>query len=486
MNPNAVKKIKSVQFGMFTDHQLEKIGIEINLPHSHNGNTTNTPADKRLGTLDNFEICGNCGLNAHDCTGHMGYIRLAVPVYNPKCMTYITSLLKCVCTECSALLAPEISESFKLEGNTRLRVFREKCEKVTECRECGAKTMKISEKKCVITFTDRDGGEGEIVTPKKVREILKGISNETMEILGFNRNLNPIDNEILEMIDIDSDISHPHQIRPESFVFNLFPVIPPQARPYIITEGERKEDDLTEVYNIIIKHNNAIFEKLNPSATTVQKKKGKASMKTIEKSIADLERYIYMIIDNKKAKCGAGERKTKGLTDRVSGKNGNIQSNVGGKRVDQSARTVIVGAGPDLYLNEVGIPQFVAETNTVAELVTCWNIHHLTTLLQNKKVNGVRRNGHIINVKTVTQNFTLPFIWNGVEGLLEKDTVERHIQNGDPFLLNRQPTLRAESMQGVVAKILPPGEMVWRLPLGVTPPYNADFDGDRFCCQQGA
>jgi DNA-directed RNA polymerase beta' subunit len=155
-------------------------------------------------------------------------------------------------------------------------------------------------------------------------------------------------------------------------------------------------------------------------------------------------------------------------------KEGRIQTNIGGKRVDFTGRNVICGAGSMLRVNEFGIPPHVYKILTKPERVSSRNIDYCQELVNTNQANFVRRGKNVINLKVVTKNFTVPYkIYPG-------DVVERHLKDGDIVLVNRQPTLRKESIQAFYVKRItgnrdPFGP--FRLPLPVTCGFNADFDG---------
>ncbi|KAL5495827.1 RPO21_1 [Sanghuangporus weigelae] len=148
-------------------------------------------------------------------------------------------------------------------------------------------------------------------------------------------------------------------------------------------------------------------------------------------------------------------RPVKAIRARLKGKEGRLRGNLMGKRVDFSARTVITG-DPNLELDEVGVPKSIAMTLTYPERVTPYNIAYLQELV---------RNG--------------PREYPGARYVI-RDTGERidlrHLKNGDYVLFNRQPSLHKMSMMCHRVRLMP--YSTFRLNLSVTPPYNADFDGD--------
>jgi DNA-directed RNA polymerase II subunit RPB1 len=141
-----------------------------------------------------------------------------------------------------------------------------------------------------------------------------------------------------------------------------------------------------------------------------------------------------------------------------------------GKRVDFSARTVIT-PDPNLFLDEVGVPLTIARTLTFPEVVTPFNIDKLQELVRRGPDEHpgarfiIREDGTRINLGRARD-----------VQLLVGQTVERHINNGDVIIFNRQPSLHKMSMMGHRIRVMP--YSTFRLNLSVTTPYNADFDGD--------
>ncbi|MEN4018123.1 MAG: DNA-directed RNA polymerase subunit A', partial [Methanobacterium sp.] len=164
----------------------------------------------------------------------------------------------------------------------------------------------------------------------------------------------------------------------------------------------------------------------------------------------------------------------KTLTQRLKGKEGRFRSNLSGKRVNFSARTVI-SPDPNISINEVGVPEMIAKEVTVPIYVTPWNIEEMKKYIQNGPnvhpgANYVERpDGRKVRVYEETK-----------EAIIEKldvgFRVERHLINGDIVLFNRQPSLHRMSMMAHEVRVLP--YKTFRLNLCVCPPYNADFDGD--------
>lgn len=161
----------------------------------------------------------------------------------------------------------------------------------------------------------------------------------------------------------------------------------------------------------------------------------------------------------------------KSIRARLKGKEGRLRGNLMGKRVDFSARTVITG-DPNLSIDEVGVPRSIARTLTYPELVTPYNIDKLQELVRNGPtehpgaVYVIRDDGQRIDLRWNKREVPLQLGWK----------VERHINDGDVVIFNRQPSLHKMSMMGHRIRVMP--YSTFRLNLSVTSPYNADFDGD--------
>ncbi|MHA2252614.1 MAG: DNA-directed RNA polymerase subunit A', partial [Candidatus Kariarchaeaceae archaeon] len=163
------------------------------------------------------------------------------------------------------------------------------------------------------------------------------------------------------------------------------------------------------------------------------------------------------------------------ITQRLKGKEGRFRSNLSGKRVDFSARTVI-SPDPLLSINEVGVPKEIAEILTVPERVTEWNIEEMKELVMrgprgHPGVNYIiRDDGRRVDLRFVRDPTLIS------DSLRPGFTVERHLRDGDVVLFNRQPSLHRMSIMAHYVRVMP--HKTFRLNLCVCRPYNADFDGD--------
>jgi DNA-directed RNA polymerase II subunit RPB1 len=166
-------------------------------------------------------------------------------------------------------------------------------------------------------------------------------------------------------------------------------------------------------------------------------------------------------------------RPLKSIKARLKGKEGRLRGNLMGKRVDFSARTVIT-PDPNLSLDEVGVPRSIARTMTVCETVTPFNVEKLQRLVQN---GPTEHPGARYVIRDDGTRIDLRYARRAGELVLQKNfQVERHIDDGDVVIFNRQPSLHKMSMMGHRVRVMP--YSTFRLNLSVTTPYNADFDGD--------
>lgn len=183
---------------------------------------------------------------------------------------------------------------------------------------------------------------------------------------------------------------------------------------------------------------------------------------------------IIQKVDKKglKLKIKQNNKEVKSFADRLKGKEGRFRQNLMGKRVDFSARSVI---SPDsnLALDELGVPQKVADNMTFPEEITVFNRERIKKLFKlGKIINLLKPSQDRKKYEPVALRDEASFERELTQGVI----VERCLEDGDFVLFNRQPTLHRMSMMGHRVRILPYN--TFRLNLSVCAPYNADFDGD--------
>ena len=233
--------------------------------------------------------------------------------------------------------------------------------------------------------------------------------------------------------------------RPEWMVLDVIPVIPPDLRPLVLLDsGNFATSDLNDLYRRIINRNNRLKKLVDLNAPEV----------IIRNEKRMLQQSVDALFDNNRCKrpvLGSSNRPLKSLTDMIKGKQGRFRENLLGKRVDYSARSVIV-VGPALRLHQCGLPKKIA-----LELYQPFIIRRLKEL------------GHADTIKSAKKMLERKDeeVW---------DILEEVIQN-HPVLLNRAPTLHRMGIQGF-EPVLVEGNAIKLHPL-VCKGFNADFDGDQ-------
>jgi len=233
--------------------------------------------------------------------------------------------------------------------------------------------------------------------------------------------------------------------KPEWMVLNVIPVIPPELRPLVPLDGGRfATSDLNDLYRRVIIRNNRLKRLIEIKAPEVILRNEKRMLQEAVDSLFDNSRKSNAVKNE-------SNRPLKSLSDSLKGKQGRFRQNLLGKRVDYSARSVIV-VGPELKMHEMGIPKDMA-----AELYKPFVIRKL---IERGIVKTVKSAKKIIDRKD-------PVIW----GILE------NVIKGHPVLMNRAPTLHRLGIQAFQPKLIE-GKAMQLHPLACTA-FNADFDGDQ-------
>ena len=233
--------------------------------------------------------------------------------------------------------------------------------------------------------------------------------------------------------------------RPEWMIMKVIPVIPPDLRPLVPLDGGRfATTDLNDLYRRVIIRNNRLKKLIEIKAPEVILRNEKRMLQEAVDSLFD---------NSKKSSAVKSEsnRALKSLSDSLKGKQGRFRQNLLGKRVDYSARSVIV-VGPELQMHECGLPKFMA-----AELYKPFIIRKL---IERGIVKTVKSAKKIVDRKD-------PVIWDILENVMK----------GHPVLLNRAPTLHRLGIQAFQPRMIE-GKAIQLHPLACTA-FNADFDGDQ-------
>ena len=233
--------------------------------------------------------------------------------------------------------------------------------------------------------------------------------------------------------------------RPEWMTIKVIPVIPPELRPLVPLDGGRfATSDLNDLYRRVIIRNNRLKRLMEINAPEIILRNEKRM----------LQESVDALFDNSRKSSAVkadGKRPLKSLSDSLKGKQGRFRQNLLGKRVDYSARSVIV-VGPELSLHECGIPKDMA-----SELYKPFIIRKL---IERGIVKTVKSAKKIIDSKE-------PVVWDILENVMK----------GHPVLLNRAPTLHRLGIQAFQPKMIE-GKAIQLHPLACAA-FNADFDGDQ-------
>ncbi|KAH3765593.1 RNA polymerase II largest subunit [Pelomyxa schiedti] len=429
--------------------------------------------DLRMGSGRHMKCLTCSGLE--NCPGHFGCIELAKPMFHYGLMPYVVKVLQSVCFTCSKLMSDKYDPKFaaaiavtnkkkRLDEVHRVCSAKQICEQesIVQTKNangelppkhggCGNMQPKITREGLTLmaewTNAEVENGEKkQQLSAERVYAILKRISNADCELLGLN----------------------PKYARPDWMLVSVLPVPPPCVRPSTqVDSAAQGEDDLTHKLGDIIKAN----------ADLKKKEETGVAPHIINEVITVLQWNLATYFDNDipgiRQSTTKNGRPLKSIRQRLKGKEGRIRGFLMGKRVDFSARTVIT-PDPNISIDQVGVPRSIARNMTFPERVTPQNIERLQQLIRN----GPQEHpGAMYIIRDDGQKIDLARSHKPNDSYLNYGyIVERHIQDGDYVVFNRQPSLHKMSMMGHRIKIMPYSS--FRLNLSVTTPYNADFDGD--------
>ena len=499
--PANVSKIIGIQFSILSPEEILKGSVaEITSYRATYVNNRPCPRglfDPCMGVLEPGLICPTDGLDYMQTPGYFGHITLARPVFYIQYLSTTLKILRCVCMKCSKLLINKKLHKalMELRPDERWSRVYQLASKMRRCGEdtddgCGClqPDKKFRKDGLANIFAEwnnagdtpassasasasassqaQSGGETTAagtssaaepgsssrlnmkVTPEMVIKIFKRISDEDATFMGFS----------------------PQFSRPEWMICQVLAIPPPAVRPSIKMDGQqRSEDDITHIIVNIIRTNDQLREQI--------KKKPDANPNVINDLHTLLQYYVATQINNNipgvSPIAQRSGRPLKSIQERLNGKGGRVRGNLMGKRVDFSARSVIT-PDPNISIRELGIPLKIAKNITKPVVVNDRNRDFLMTLVRNRSDTypGAKilekRNGESISLRYA--DVSMITLENG-------DTVHRHMMDGDAILFNRQPSLHRMSMMCHIARIMHKGD-TFRMNVGDTKPYNADFDGD--------
>ena len=425
--------------------------------------------DPLMGTVDRRHACALCVRGPTTCQGHPGYMALAWPVYHIGFIDSVLKILRTVCFGCARLVATPEDVQAILSSSTSapLAALHGALRARRTCPHCGMPRPNITRASLGLKLTWPDDAEWECeaeqsfcaapFTAREAWSVLSHVPDDDVRAMGY-----------------DPTRSHPKNM----VTINLV-VPPPCTRPAIYSsEGSRSrgQNELTVRFLEILKRSNEVQGTLDGVDWRVVDTPSDATLE----ALAKLQYEVFTLINSnarihKPAGMGRNSSNAnfKSLQERLKGKEGRVRGNLMGKRVDFSARCVIT---PDAYFDcdRVGVPYKIAKALTVPETVNSINIRALSLRVkrgaahQHGAKTVIHRSGEVTDLESCATR----------EDLILQcgDVVERHLDDDDVVVFNRQPSLHVHGMQAHRVRLMP--GHTFRLSLVCASPYNADFDGD--------
>jgi DNA-directed RNA polymerase III subunit RPC1 len=503
---NLIKnKINKISFSLMSSSDIEKLSVHTLTTKDlydvvSKSPMADGPLDRRLGVSNKKDVCLTCSESIINCVGHFGNIKLILPVFHIGLIKQTLGVLSCVCKTCGKILLSDKKKTLYKDmirdtrNKTDLILIHRKiiveCKKSLTCPSCYSQNgiikkglgFKITHEieYCELSNSDKDKftntgnikkeGSGYDLAGFDIGFIVENRSMLNAKIRRDKKNLtkkiediNPqMALNIFSMIDQEDYEFLGLEDSPEKFIIQNVIVPPACIRPSVgmMEKDSTNEDDLTIKISEIIHTNNLLKESIergNP-------------INIINDDWEHLQLQCALIINSDLPQVNAQSQPIKGLVQRLKGKGGRFRCNLSGKRVDFSGRTVI-SPNPNLQIDQVDVPEYMARILTIPEKVTKFNKEKLQNLVKNGPLKYPGAN-YIVN-----NRFKKYLMYaNKEEELNEGDIVERHLMNGDVVLFNRQPSLHRMSIMAHYVNIHK--NKTLRFNECVCAPYNADFDGD--------
>lgn len=476
-------EIKEIKFFIPSAEEIERIS-QVKVISPDIKNEKGGLFDLRMGPAQwNEGICQTCHFGGDSetfekCFGHYGHISLPTRIYSHVYITDVAVLLRIICHKCSNLLVGNqiIDEIDKRPIKQDMSRFIKKHYYETtamksgsfKCAHCKKSTKLIQTRitnknkyKQILIHGPlvKNPTESEVIYAEEAYKILSKIPEKVLTFLNFS-----VENH------------------PKNMIIKNIPVVPPMLRPMLVRdEGgseKRSEHTLTSAYRNILRKIKDFKNKLSQKGKTKPMMQNDYRNEVVELSIIvqilyDTSFYKDLSENTKKIQQSiSADKKT--LFQIMGKKEGIITSNIVGKRVENSARSVI--CGETLYdIDQLGVPKRIAQILTFPEKVTSSNIKRLEILVMNGE-NKYPGANEVIDGKTgERRKLRNQRIIDSIK-LSIGDIVERHLIDEDYILFNRQPTLLKNSFMSFRIKVIEP--YAFRLNLAVVQPFNADFDGD--------
>lgn len=471
----APKRISHLQFGLLSPSEMQRLAEFQVTSRELFSMPSRKPAqggclDPRLGVSDTVSICATCKRKLTDCAGHFGYIKLALPVFHIGFLRHTLHILQCICKTCSRVLltSGECSKHLtrmrnpKTDSLSKSSIFKklvDKCKKIKNCPHCGAcngTVKKVSGAPTLKIVHEKFKGKKAVDDLEEFRTNLEtaiSINRDIEQCLSQNLAEDLLPTRVLELFshisDPDCEILWIDPIigRPENLILQNLLVPPVPIRPSVAMDvgGGSNEDDLTVKLQEILDVNVALELALS---------KGPATRTILEEwDFLQVQVAQYINGEMPGIQRPIGMKPMRGLCQRLKGKQGRFRGNLSGKRVDFSARTVI-SPDPNLCVDQVGVPLRVATTMTYPERVSRYNIERLRERVRN----GPEKHPGANFIRLQDGSFVKSLAFGNRElsakNLRFGDIVERHMEDDDIVLFNRQPSLHKVSIMAHRVKVM--------------------------------
>ncbi|KAH8399848.1 hypothetical protein KR215_003442, partial [Drosophila sulfurigaster] len=448
--------------------------------------------DRRMGISTKDALCDTCGQGLNECIGHFGYLDLALPVFHIGHFRSTINILQMICKTCARVMLKAEDRAvfekklhnpnFSYLGKKALHSqMLTKAKKVTKCPHCAAANggVKKGPGLLKILHDPYKGRKKDATFTTLMEEMLRSTElnrdlNLTLSSYSAAEELTPL--MVLDLFEQipQSDVAllgmcsrgaHPKHL----IVTRVF--VPPACiRPSVLSEVKAgtTEDDLTMKQSEILLINDVIQRHMATG--------GKIELIHEDWDFLQLHVALYFHSEISGIPLNMAPKKTtRGIVQRLKGKQGRFRGNLSGKRVDFSGRTVI-SPDPNLMINQVGVPERVAKILTYPERVNPANIRQMKQLVRN----GPAKHPGANYVQQRGSSFKKYLAYGNREKVAQElkcgDIVERHLRDEDIVLFNRQPSLHKMSIMCHRAKVQP--QRTFRFNECACTPYNADFDGD--------
>uniref|UniRef100_A0A1A9WT12 DNA-directed RNA polymerase subunit n=1 Tax=Glossina brevipalpis TaxID=37001 RepID=A0A1A9WT12_9MUSC len=491
-----IKKISHVQFSVSSPEEIQQEShlriVSKNLYQAQRKPVPYGVLDRRMGVSSKDATCETCGQGLNECIGHFGFLDLALPVFHIGHFRSTINILQTICKSCSHVMLKETDKYIfsKKLLNPNLSYLAKKAlhnqilnkaKKQVKCPYCNGTNGSVKKGPGLlkILHDPNKSRKADALLTKNLDELLKATDNnrELNQMLSnYNQveELNPltvfelfkaIPKSDISLLGMTSDGASPANL----IVTRVF--VPPVCiRPSVISEVKAgtTEDDLTMKQSEILLINDVIQKHMT----------GGGKIELIQEDWDFLQLHVALYFHSEISGIPLNmtpKKTTRGLVQRLKGKQGRFRGNLSGKRVDFSGRTVI-SPDPNLMINQVGVPDRVAKILTYPERVNPANIHKMKELVKNGP--NVHPGANYVQQKGSTFKKYLAYGNRDkvAHDLKCGDIVERHLRDGDIVLFNRQPSLHKMSIMCHEAKVQP--QRTFRFNECACTPYNADFDGD--------